>query len=68
MKIFSACQALTDEELIRKYTALYGTAPHSTIRTRRRELEAEGRIVNANVPGVVQATGRACRTFMLVVS
>ncbi len=67
MRIFNACGQLADDELIRKYEALYGVAPHSTVRTRRHELLRAGKLKGAGESGVVTATGRRCQLFAPVV-
>ena len=67
LKIFNACGRLTDEELIRKYEGLYGATPHSTIRTRRRELFNAGKLKDVGELGRVIATGRRCQIFEPVV-
>ena len=68
VKIFTACNLLTDEELIRKYEMLYGATPHSTIRTRRKELERDGKVQVVDSHGTVVGTGRKCQVYKLVVS
>lgn len=63
MRIFNACGRMTDEELIRKYEGLYGVTPHSTIRTRRRELLTGGKLREVGELGIVVATGRRCQIY-----
>ena len=63
LHIFDRSGRLTDEELIRKYESLYGKTPHSTIRTRRRELFNEGKLRDVGELGIVVATNRRCMIF-----
>lgn len=51
---------MTDEEVIREYERKYGYTPHSTIRTRRKELEKAGKVKDTGELGRVVTTGRRC--------
>lgn len=58
--IFSKHGRMTDEEILREYTLLYGAVHGGSVRTRRRELERDGQIRDCGELGIVAATGRRC--------